>query len=71
MGIYIIEKNILKYIPNNRYFGFDNLMYKLLKLKKNVKVINHNGYWLDIGKPEDYISAIKQFRKMKNKLLHV
>lgn len=71
MGIYIIEKKIIKYLPNNRYFGFDNLMYKLLKLKKNVKVINHNGYWLDIGKPEDYINAIKQFKKMKNKLLHI
>ena len=71
MGIYIIEKQIIKYLPNNRYFGFDHLMYKLLKLKKNVKVINHNGYWLDIGKPEDYINAIKQFKKMKNRLLHI
>ena len=71
MGIYIIEKKIIKYLPNNRYFGFDHLMYKLLKLKKNVKVINHNGYWLDIGKPEDYINAIKQFKKMKNRLLHI
>jgi len=34
MGIYILRKNILKYIPRNKFFGFDNLMYKLLKLKK-------------------------------------
>ena len=71
MGIYIIRKNVLKYIPNNKFFGFDNLMHKLLKLKKNIKVLNHSGYWLDIGKPEDYIQATEQFKKMKKKLLYV
>ena len=67
MGIYIIRKNILKYIPNNKFFGFDNLMHKLLKLKKNVKVLNHSGYWLDIGRPADYIVANEQFKKIKKK----
>ena len=71
MGVYVIKKNILKYIPDNKFFGFDNLMHKILKLKKNVKVLNHSGYWLDIGKPDDYVKATKQFKKMKNKLLHV
>ena len=71
MGIYILRKNILKYIPSNKFFGFDNLMYKLLKLKKKVKIRNHNGYWLDIGRPADYIVANEQFKKMKKKLLHV
>ena len=46
-------------------------MHKLLKLKKNIKVLNHSGYWLDIGKPEDYIQATEQFKKMKKKLLYV
>jgi NDP-sugar pyrophosphorylase family protein len=71
MGVYVLNNNILKYIPNNRFFGFDNLMYKLLKLKKKVKVLKHNGYWLDIGRPSDYIAAIEQFKKIKKKLLHV
>ena len=71
MGIYILSKNIIKYIPVNKFFGFDNLMHKLIKLKKKVKIFNHNGYWLDIGRPTDYILAIEQFKKMKKKLLHV
>ena len=71
MGIYMLNKNILKYIPENKHFGFDNLMYKLLKLKKRIKVKPHNGYWLDIGRPSDYIVATEQFTKMKKKLLHV
>ena len=52
-------------------FGFDNLMHKLLKLKKNVKIRNHSGYWLDNGRPSDYIIATEQFKKMKKKILHV
>ena len=71
MGIYVLSKNILKYIPKNRFFGFDNLMYKLLKIKKKVKVFKHNGCWLDIGRPSDYIAANRQFKKMRKKLLHV
>ena len=71
MGVYVLNKNILQYIPKNRFFGFDNLMYKLLRLKKKVKVIKHNGYWLDIGRPSDYIAAIEQFKKIRKKLLHV
>jgi len=71
MGIYMLEKDILKYIPEKKHFGFDNLMYKLLKLKKSIKVKIHNGYWLDIGRPNDYILATKEFKKMKKKLLHV
>ena len=70
MGIYILKKNIVKYIPNNKFFGFDNLMHKLLKLKKKVRVYNHSGYWQDIGRPADYIIANEQFKKMKKKLLH-
>ena len=71
MGIYVLNNNILKYIPKNRFFGFDHLMYRLLKIKKKVKVFKHNGYWLDIGRHSDYIAANEQFKKMKKKLLHV
>ena len=71
MGVYMLKKDILKYIPKEKHFGFDNLMYKLLKLKKRIKVKPHNGYWLDIGRPNDYILATEQFKKMKKKLLHV
>ena len=71
MGVYMLKKDILKYIPKEKHFGFDNLMYKLLKIKKKVKVFKHNGYWLDIGRPSDYIAANEQFKKMRKKLLHV
>ncbi len=64
MGIYMLNKRILDYIPEG-FFGFDSLMYKLLKEKVKVKVNKFNGYWLDIGRPDDYMQAIDDFESMK------
>lgn len=58
MGIYAISKKILNYIPDNQFYGFDTLMYDLLDKKKNVSVKEYSGYWMDIGRPDDYQQAI-------------
>lgn len=57
MGIYIFNKRVLDYVPENTYFGFDDLMYELLRAEEKIKVVEHLGYWLDIGRPEDYEKA--------------
>ena len=65
MGIYMVNKQILEFIPN-KFFGFDSLMKKLLEIGKKVKVVEFNDYWLDIGRPDDYMKAIEDFDSMKN-----
>ena len=57
MGIYIANKRILDYIPYNQSYGFDQLMLDLIADNNPAKVIRHNGYWLDIGRPDDYAKA--------------
>lgn len=57
MGIYIANRKILDYIPYNEFYGFDQLMIDLIKDKKPVLIKSHNGYWLDIGRPDDYAKA--------------
>lgn len=69
MGIYMVNKKILNYIPANVAYGFDSLMIDLLKAHKEVKVLSHDCYWLDIGRPDDYQRAIDEFEEAKNKLL--
>ena len=68
MGVYMVNKKILEYIPKDTFFGFDHLMYKLLENKKPIKVYEYDGFWLDIGRPSDYEIAIEKFNDAEFKL---
>lgn len=57
MGVYMASKQILDIIPENQLYGFDHLMLDLIKTKKPATVKVHSGYWLDIGRPDDYEKA--------------
>jgi NDP-sugar pyrophosphorylase family protein len=65
MGVYAVSKQVLEYIPTNTFYGFDNLMLDLIKAKNFPKTISHDGYWLDIGRPEDYEKAIDEFESLE------
>jgi NDP-mannose synthase len=64
MGIYIANKRILEYIPYKEAYGFDQLMLDLIANDDPAKVIRHNGYWLDIGRPDDYAKACEDIDKI-------
>ena len=70
MGIYMLNKSILNHIPSKKFYGFDTLMHDLLKKKVPVTVKPFDGYWLDIGRPDDYEKAINEFEVMENEFLH-
>lgn len=70
MGIYMISNEILNYIPYKSAYGFDNLMLAMLKDKKVINVNMFDGYWLDIGRPDDYMRAIEEFETMKTKFIN-
>ena len=69
MGIYMVSKKAIEYIPDNTFYGFDYLMLDLIKYKENPIVKPFDGYWLDIGRPDDYEIAIEEFDKLKDKFL--
>ncbi len=62
MGVYVFNKKVFEYVPDNTYFGFDTLMNVLLKNGEMVKVHPHNGYWMDIGRPSDYEKANEDYK---------
>lgn len=68
MGVYMASRRILEKIPKT-FFGFDNLMQKLILTGERVMVVPHNGYWLDIGRPDDYQQAIEEFNNLKDKFV--
>jgi NDP-mannose synthase len=61
MGIYIFEPGVLKYIPIGQRLDLPELVMKLMKAEKRVNVYHFDGYWLDIGRPDDYEKAIEEF----------
>ena len=69
MGIYIVNRVVLNYIPANKPFGFDDLMLYLLKINNPAHVKVFDGYWLDIGRPDDYVKAIEEFNIIKNDII--
>ena len=69
MGVYIFSNKILDYIPEGKPFGFDNLMYKLTEKKESVYSFPHEGYWLDIGRPDDYARSIDEFERYKDRFI--
>jgi len=64
MGVYAMNKKILGFVPDNEPFGFDSLMLKLLETGQRVSVFPYDGYWLDIGRPEDYEKANEDIQKI-------
>lgn len=69
MGIYMINKKVLNYIPNDKTYGFDDLMLDLIKDNCFAAIKRYDGYWLDIGKQDDYLQAVEEFDKLKERFL--
>ncbi len=63
-----IARSLTSCHPDSKY-GFDDLMNDLLKKGESVTVDPFEGYWLDIGRPEDYMRAIDEFEQRKHELL--
>ena len=63
-GVYLFKKSMLKYIPENKFFNATDFMQKLLDENYKVVSIPFSGYWLDVGKHDDFKKAnedIKNF----------
>jgi len=69
MGVYAFSREVMKYIPDGIPFGFDDLMLKLISQKQDIRAHPFSGYWLDIGRPEDYDRANNEFGKTIARLL--
>ena len=64
MGVYVFNKKVLNFVPDKQPFGFDDLMQVLIAKNKNIKIYFYDGYWLDIGRPEDYEKANEDIGKL-------
>lgn len=59
-GVYCINKNRIKW-PNNEKFSMEKDVFEPSVSKKNMYAFDFGGYFIDIGIPEDYAKANKDF----------
>lgn len=56
-GIYLMKRHIIETIPKNCFYNSTDLMEELIASGNKVLSYPLSGYWLDIGKPEDFEKA--------------
>jgi NDP-sugar pyrophosphorylase family protein len=69
MGVYALSRTTLDRYPPGRPIGFDGLMRDLLAAGEQPAAFPFDGYWLDIGRPEDYERANADWPTLRARLL--
>lgn len=69
MGVYGLSRRTLERYEAGRPLGFDRLVIDLLERGEHPVSFRFEGYWLDIGRPEDYDQANNDFPRLRDRLL--
>lgn len=69
MGVYAMEPRALDYIDRDAHLDFPDLVLRLVEAGEPVGSYLFDGYWLDIGRHEDYERAIEEFGEIKPMLM--
>jgi NDP-sugar pyrophosphorylase family protein len=69
MGIYIFEPKVLEFIQPGERLDLPDLIHLLLQNGEKVMGFPYNGYWLDIGRPDDYEQAVEEFSRLRSQFL--
>jgi NDP-sugar pyrophosphorylase family protein len=69
MGVYALEPSVREHIPADAPFDLPDLVQALLAAGEPVGSHPYDGYWLDIGRHDDYEQAIAEFDDLLPRLL--
>ena len=69
MGMYVFEPKATTYVPKGDYFDFPDLVKKMLAVGEKVLAYPFDGYWMDLGRPDDYEQANLDFDSMRSQFL--
>ena len=69
MGVYMLEPRALEHVPAGAHFDIPDLVLALLGAGEPVGSFAFDGYWLDIGRHDDYEQALADYERILPKLL--
>jgi NDP-sugar pyrophosphorylase family protein len=69
IGVYILEPEVIDYIPTGEPFDMPDVINALIEAGRPVGTYLFDGFWLDIGRHDDYERAIAEFDRISPHLL--
>ena len=60
-GIYFLKPGVFQFIPDDTYYGMDDLIKDLRGREHLISRYLIHDYWLDVGQVEDYSRAREDF----------
>ncbi len=70
MGVYAFSPRAIEQIEPNQRLDFPDLVLRLLEAGETVRARrSENDYWLDIGRHDDYETAMDEFERMRDRFL--
>ena len=54
-GMTCLSRSLIEELPKGEFYGLDNLLHDALARKDPVNVFESDGFWMDIGRPADYL----------------
>ena len=70
MGVYVLQPRALDFIDHDQYLDLPDLVLRLLDAGEPVGSYLYEGYWLDIGRHEDYEKALMEFQELRHMFLN-
>lgn len=69
MGVYCFRASVLPRLQPGAYCDFPDLIKQLLAAGRPVASYPFEGYWLDMGRPDDYATAVEEFEARRHEFL--
>jgi NDP-mannose synthase len=69
MGVYCFAPRALSHIEPGKRLDFPDLILRLIAADEIVRSWPSDGYWLDIGRPDDYEQAQEEFESVRGRLI--
>ncbi len=68
MGVYCLNRNMVDQLSKGTRYGFDDLMLDGIRNGQRIGVRPFQGFWLDLGRPEDFDLANEKYEQLKGKI---
>jgi dTDP-glucose pyrophosphorylase/mRNA-degrading endonuclease RelE of RelBE toxin-antitoxin system len=66
-GIYLMKREMVRFIPKDKFYNATDLIEDLIQRNYKIITFPFSGYWLDIGKHDDFLKAQSDIKNISFK----